>query len=80
MKLIIKNKLSSVSIILDVDELIILQLVDFLKNFCGNSYQINIDAKEQPFLLGKKFQGKKSNIKNKNGFEYFLHSDDAEII
>lgn len=79
MKLIIKTALSpSASFAIDADELTILRLCDFLKNFCGNSYKINIASLDHLNSLKKNRSALK--VKNKNYFKYICRSDDAEVV
>ncbi len=79
MKLMIKTASSkSVSLVVDADEIMILQIYEFLKDLYGDSCCINIAPKDY-------FSSFKSNsseaLKSKNYFKYISDSsDDAEIM
>lgn len=68
----------SVSLVVDADEVMILQIYEFLKDFYGDSRCIDITPKDR-FLSLK--NNPSEALKNKNYFEYISHtSDDAEIV
>lgn len=79
MKLMIKTASSkSISLVVDADEVMILQIYEFLKDFYGDSCCINIASKDR--LLSLKNNSSEA-LKNKIYFKYISHtSDDAEIV
>jgi hypothetical protein len=78
MKLMIKTTSSkSASLVVDADEITILQIYEFLKNFYGESCCINVDSEDRLMSL-KNNPG--AMLRNKSYFKYISQGDDAEIV
>jgi hypothetical protein len=78
MKLMIKTTSSkSASLVVDADEITVLQIYEFLKNFYGDSCCINVAPQDHLMSL-KNNSG--AILKNRNYFKYISHGDDAEIV